>query len=123
MTVVRYLHVLGMVFFVGGQLMLAIVVTPAVHRHGTAATMRDAARRFGMASAVALVVLIATGVALASHLRLWSSPTLHAKLALLVLVLVLLGLHVVTPRSRWLSLGMLAASLVIVWLGLELAHG
>src|SRR3954464_14404720 len=56
MTVVRFLHVLAMVFFVGGQLMLALVVTPAVRRQGTEATMREAARRFGMGSAAALLV-------------------------------------------------------------------
>jgi hypothetical protein len=67
--------------------------------------------------------LIGTGAAMASHLSLWSSPTLHAKLGLLVLVFVLVGLHVLSPRSRALSYATLAASLLIVWLGVKLTYG
>ena len=42
-------------------------------------------------------MIIATGVAMASEFERWSDPDLQAKLALLVLVFVLAGLHVVTP--------------------------
>jgi uncharacterized membrane protein len=120
-TFVRYLHIVALIFFVGGQLTLAVAVAPVVREHEQA--MRAAARRFGIGSAVALAVLIATGAAMASHFSLWSDPTLHAKLALLVLVFVLTGLHVVTPRSRALSYGTLATSLLIVWLGVKLTYG
>jgi uncharacterized membrane protein len=120
---VRFLHLAGMAFFVGGQLMLVAVVTPVVHRHGSEEAMRAAARRFGIGSAVALVVIIATGVAMASHYGRWDDPTLHAKLALLVLVFVLIGLHVVTPYARALSIGALVTSLLIVWLGVKLVYG
>src|SRR4051794_41685057 len=123
MTFVRYLHELAFVFFAGGQLLLTVAVTPAIRRHGSDAAMREAARRFGMGSGVALLVLVATGVAMASHFDRWGSSVLHAKLGVLVLVGVLLGVHVVRPRSRWLSLAMLVASLALVWLGVELAHG
>jgi putative copper export protein len=122
-TLVRFLHLVSVAFFVGGQLMLVAVVAPAIRRHGTDAAMRTVARRFGMGSGVALLVLVATGVAMASHFDRWGSSVLHAKLAVLVLVGVLLGVHVVRPRSRWLSLAMLVASLAIVWLRVELAHG
>jgi hypothetical protein len=33
-----------------------------------------------------------------------------------------IGLHVVGPTSRSLSLGVLVASLLVVWLGVVLAH-
>jgi len=122
-TLIRFLHLLSVAFFVGGQLMLAAVVAPAIRRHGTDAAMRNVARGFGMGSGVALVVLVVTGVAMASHFDRWGSSVLHAKLTLLVLVGVLLALHVVWPRRRWLSLATLVASLVIVWLGVDLAHG
>lgn len=122
-TIVRYLHVVGLIFFVGGQLMLALAVAPAVRRHGTDAAMRDVAKRFGIGSGVALVVIVATGIAMASHYSLWHSSVLQAKLGVVVLVFVLTGLHVVAPRNRLLSVATLAASLVIVWLGLKLAHG
>jgi uncharacterized membrane protein len=122
-TVVRYLHVLALVFFVGGQLMLAVAVTPAIRRLGDDAAMTLIARRFGLGSGVALIVLIATGTAMAEHFAAWSAGVLQAKLGLVVLVFALLGLHVVAPRSRALSLSVLAASLGIVYLGVELAHG
>jgi uncharacterized membrane protein len=123
MTVVRYLHELAFIFFVGGQLLLVVAVTPAIRRHGSEAAMREAARRFGMGSALALLVLIATGVAMASHFDAWGRPALHAKLGLLVVVLALLGVHIVRPRTRGISLAMLAASLAVVWFGVQLAHG
>ena len=122
-TLIRFLHVVALIFFVGGQLVLAVAVVPAVRRHGTPEAMRAAARRFGASSAVALVVLIATGAAMASHLHRWDSPVLQGKLAVLALVGVLLGLHVAAPNTRVLAWATLVASLVIVWLGVELAHG
>jgi putative copper export protein len=123
MTVVRFLHLAGMAFFVGGQLMLAIAIAPAVRRHGGDEALRSIARRFGIGSAVALAVIIATGIAMASHYGDWDSGVLHAKLALLVLVFVLTGLHTVVPQRRALSYATLATSLAIVYLGVRLAHG
>ena len=122
MTVVRYLHELSFIFFVGGQLLLLLAVTPAIRRHGSDAAMKEAARRFGMGSAVALLVLIATGIAMASHFDDWARGVLHVKLGLVAVVLILLGLHVVRPRTRGLSLLMVAVSLGIVWCGVQLAH-
>ena len=72
-TLVRFLHVLGIAFFVGGQLVLAAAVVPAVRRHGDAEAMKAAARRFGAGSLVALGVLIATGAAMAGHYRRWAT--------------------------------------------------
>jgi putative copper export protein len=122
-TVIRFLHVAALTFFVGGQLVLAVAVVPALRGSEHAAAMRAVARRFGIASVVALAVIIATGAAMASHLSRWDDPTLQAKLGLLVLVFVLLGLHVVTPYTRAISIAVLTASIVIVWLGIRLAHG
>ena len=68
-------------------------------------------------------MLIATGAAMAGHLALWDDPTLHAKLALLVLIGVLLALHVATPYTRAISLSVLATSILIVWLGIRLTYG
>ena len=118
---VRFLHLLAIAFFVGGQLMLAVVVVPAL-RGQDPALVRGAASRFGMASAVALVVIIATGAALASHFGRWHDPTLHWKIGLLILVFALTGLHTVTPYRRAISYAVLVTSLVIFWLGVTLAH-
>jgi uncharacterized membrane protein len=122
-TIIRFLHLAGMAFFVGGQLMLAVTIAPAVRRHGGDEAMRSIARRFGIGSAIALAVIIATGVAMASHYGDWDSGVLHAKLALVVLVFVLTGLHTVVPRRRALSYLTLLTSLAIVYLGVQLAHG
>jgi uncharacterized membrane protein len=122
-TVIRFLHVVALAFFVGGQLMLAAVVAPAVRRHGTDAAMRSVARRFGIGSAAALAVLVATGAAMASHLRLWHSRILHEKLAVIAVVVVLVGVHAAAPRVRALSVAVLAASALVVWLGVKLTHG
>ena len=121
--IVRFLHLSGVAFFVGGQLMLVAVVTPAVRRHGTEAAMRAVARRFGIGTLIALVVLVATGAAMAAHFDRWDDPTLQAKLGVLVLVGVLIGLHIASPETRGISLAMLAASLLIVWLGVKLVYG
>jgi uncharacterized membrane protein len=121
-TLIRFLHLLGIGFFVGGQIMLATVVVPAL-RDQDRELMRAAARRFGVASVVALAVIVATGVAMASEFDRWGDSILGWKVGLLALVLVLTGLHAVTPYRRALSMAVLATSLVIVWLGVELAHG
>lgn len=120
-TVIRFLHVVALVFFVGGQLVLAVAIVPVLREDDSA--MRAVARRFGIASVVALGLLIATGAAMAGQFGRWDDPTLQAKLGLLVLIGVLLGLHVATPYTRAISLGVLATSIVIVWLGIRLSHG
>jgi putative copper export protein len=122
-TLVRFLHLLAMAFFVGGQLMLLLVVAPSVRRLGSEEEMRAVARRFGIGSAAALAVLIATGAAMASHFDRWDDSVLQVKLGLLVLVFVLMGLHVVAPKARWLSWGVATLSVVIAWLGVKLVWG
>jgi uncharacterized membrane protein len=122
-TLVRFLHIVAILFFVGGQLMLVAAVAPASRRRGDEETMRLIARRFGIGSVAALAVVTATGVAMASHFSLWDSDILRLNLAVLVLVAVLLALHVLTPTSRVVSYGVAAASLLVVWLGVKLTYG
>ena len=45
---VLWLHLIGMAFFVGGQLMLATVVVPVLRGLGDRKPLRAAARRFGV---------------------------------------------------------------------------
>ena len=122
-TVVRFLHILAVAFFVGGQLLLVVAVAPAVRRLGDDDAMRLIARRFGIASVVALALAISTGIAMASQFSLWSSNVLQLKLMLLVLAGFLTGLHVVTPASRAVAYGIVASSLLVLWLGVELTYG
>jgi len=121
-TLIRFLHLVALAFFVGGQLMLVVAVVPAVRRHGDDVAMRAVARRFGVGSLFAIVVLIATGTALASHFSRWQDNVLQVKLMLVVLIGVLIAFHIVTPSSRALSLALFLVSLVVVWLGVELTH-
>ena len=118
---VRFLHVVALAFFVGGQLVLVVAIVPVLSgRHEE--LMVAVARRFGIASAVAILVLLATGAALSSHFSRWQDETLHAKLALVVLVGVLTALHIASPHSRVVSLSLAASSPAVVWLGVVLTH-
>ncbi len=121
--VVLYLHLLAMAFFVGGQLVFGLAVVPLLRGEGDRERLRAVARRFGYGSLGALLVLIITGAAMASHFSLWGSSTLHWKLALVVLVIVLALAHLRWARLHALQGGILLAGLVIVWLGVRLATG
>ena len=118
---VRYLHILALALFVGGQIMLVVAIVPVL-RGQPEEVMVAVARRFGVASAVAIVVILASGVAMASHFSRWEDETLHAKLAVLVLVAVLTSLHIAAPRSRGISISLVASSLLVVWLGVVMTH-
>jgi uncharacterized membrane protein len=120
---IRWLHVLAMAFFVGGQLVLAVAVVPAERGAPDRTRLRAVARRFGYGTLVAIAVLLATGSAMASHFHLWSDGTLQLKLTLVVLVAVLLVWHMRRPTMHALEAAVFVLSLVIVWLGLTLAHG
>lgn len=119
---VRWLHVLAMALFVGGQLFLVVAVIPAL-RGADREHVRAVARRFGWASLAALGVLIATGSALAGHDNRWSSGTLHVKLALVAGVVLLITWHMRRPGAHAIEAVVFLVSLAIVWLGLALAHG
>jgi uncharacterized membrane protein len=120
---IRWLHVLAMAFFVGGQLVLAVAVVPAERGAPDRARLRAVARRFGYGTLVALAILLATGGAMASHYHLWSDGTLRLKLGLVALAAVLLVGHTRRPATHGLEGAVFVLSLVIVWLGLTLAHG
>ena len=120
-TLIRWLHLVAMAFFVGGQLMLAAVVVPVV-RGSDREQLRAVARRFGAGSLVAIVVLVITGSLMASHFHRWSDGDLHVKLGLVVLVGLLIGWHTRRPELHALEGLIFLASLAIVWLGVSIAH-
>ncbi len=121
--VIRWLHLLAMAFFVGGQMMLAAVVVPVGRRSTDRESLRLIARRFGYGTLVALLVLIATGTAMAFHLDLWGNGTFQVKLALVVVVGALLMWHIHRSDMHILEAIIFLLSLAIVWLGLYLANG
>jgi uncharacterized membrane protein len=118
---VLFLHLVAMAFFLGGQLLLAAAVVPALRGEESREQLRAVARRFGWGSLVALGVLIATGAAMASHLDLWSDDTLHVKLALVAVALVLVGLHLRYSRAHLLQAAVFVVTLAIVWEAVRLA--
>jgi uncharacterized membrane protein len=115
---VLWLHLLGMAFFVGGQLMLAGVVVPVLRGLSDPEPLRAAARRFGIGTGIAFVVLILTGAALASHEHKWSDSTLQVKMGLVALVVILIGVHTRRPQNHALDGLVFGLSVAIVWLGI-----
>ncbi len=122
-TAVRWLHVLAMAFFVGGQLLLVVAVVPVARRAPDRELLRAIAHRFGVGTLVAIAVLLATGSAMAFHEDLWASGRLQLKLILVALVAVLVIWHMRRPAWHVLEVAIFAGSLAIVWLGLTLVHG
>jgi uncharacterized membrane protein len=121
--VIRWLHLLAMTFFVGGQIVIAAVVVPVARVGEAAATLRAVARRFGYGTLVALAVLLATGSAMAAHAHLWGDGTFQLKLALVALTAVALAWHVRRPDLHVLEALAFVLSLAITWIGLYLANG
>ena len=119
---VLWLHLIAMAFFIGGQLMLAAIVVPVLRRLDDRAPLRAAARRFGIGTLVAVLVLVITGAAMASHQHKWSDSTLQVKLGLVVLVGILIGAHMRKPEWHALDAALFAVSLAIVWLGIVVAR-
>jgi uncharacterized membrane protein len=120
--IVRWLHVLAMAFFVGGQLFLAAAVVPVERRAPDRERLRAIARRFGWGSLIALVVLVITGSAMAGHFGDWGRRELSIKLTLVVIVAALTIWHMRRPANHALEGLVFVLSLVIVYLGLDLAH-
>jgi uncharacterized membrane protein len=117
---IRWLHLLAMAFFVGGQLFLVVCVVPVVR--GDRLRIQAIARRFGWGTLGALGVLLATGAAMASHFHDWGRGTLHVKLALVAVAGALVLAHVRRPSDHWMEGLVFVVSLAIVWLGVALAH-
>ena len=118
---IRWLHLIAMAYFVGGQLMLAAVVVPVL-RGGHREPLRAAARRFGWGSLIALAVLVATGSAMAGHFGDWGRHELDVKLGLVAAAVVLVLAHMRRPTWHALEGLVFLLSLAIVWLGVDLAH-
>ena len=117
----RWLHVIAMAFFVGGQMFLAAAVVPVERSAPDRERLRAIARRFGYGTLVAIGVLIVTGSVMASHEDKWGDTTLQIKLGLVALVAVLVSWHMSRPELHVLEGAIFVASLAIVWLGLALA--
>ncbi len=119
---VVWLHLVAMAFFVGGQLMLGAIVVPVLRGAPDRTPLRSAARRFGVGTVIAMAVLIASGVALASHYHRWGDTTLQVKLGLVALVALLIAAHLRWPELHVLDAAIFLVSLAIVWLGVAISN-
>lgn len=139
-SLVRFVHVLGAMTWVGGQLMISAVLLPVVRRQLQPAmqswVLGAVGRRFAVLTlTVFLPLQVATGVLLAWHkgvtVQSLADPgygrTLGAKLVAFALVMVAAGGHgwaMAAGRpvlARSLAVASLLGSLVIVMLATALA--
>lgn len=120
---IRWIHLVAMAWFVGGQLLLAAGVVPVLRDEPQRERLRAIARRFGYGTLVAIGVLLATGSAMATKFHEWGDSTLRVKLTLVAVVGVLVVWHIARPARHALEGAIFLVSLAIVWLGLSLAHG
>jgi uncharacterized membrane protein len=103
---VRFVHVLSAMVWVGGQLLLSLLVLPVLRRRldptSRAPLTREVGVRFGIFTlAIFLPVQIATGIALAAHrgvtvadlTRPGYGRTLGEKVVLFAVVLLISGAH------------------------------
>ncbi|EYR65267.1 hypothetical protein N866_00380 [Actinotalea ferrariae CF5-4] len=138
-SLVRFVHVLGAILWVGGQVTVSMLVLPVARRRlgerERAELMRTLGLRLGVITMAGFIpVQVATGVLLAWHKGVtWASlgdpgygRTLAGKLVAFVLVMLAAGLHGwangVGRRTlaRSLALASLIGSLVVVLLATAL---
>jgi uncharacterized membrane protein len=138
-TLVRFLHVLLAAAWVGGQLLLSLLVLPVLRRQLAAADRAAVARRLGVAFGVFTVAVFLplqtlTGIALAAHrgvtldglTRPGYGRILGAKILLFAAVLLLSAAHgaaVGRGRDRLarpLALATLLGSVGVIWLATAL---
>ncbi|MCV7222663.1 hypothetical protein [Mycolicibacterium elephantis] len=141
-TVVRFLHVVGAIVWVGGQLTVTLIVLPPAYRllsvPDRAQVLRNVGRRFALVTfAVFLPVQITTGVLLAvRHGVTWASLSepgygrvLIVKVLLFAAVMVAASLHGMAQArrrpsaARTASIASLIGSLGVVLLATALVEG
>lgn len=132
-SLVRFVHVLAAMGWVGGQLLLSVVVLPSLRRSGLdpdvrSRLVRATAKRFAVvANAVLLPSLLVTGPALAAHRQIdfgvfddsGYGRLFSIKMVLVVLSVALAAAHgILASRrpagARPLAVAGLAASVAVV---------
>ena len=66
-TLVRFAHLFGVILWIGGMLMMAVIVVPLARAAGNRAMIAVAARRYGIIGGLAWLLLLITGFGLMDH--------------------------------------------------------
>jgi uncharacterized membrane protein len=141
-TLVRFLHVVGAIIWVGGQLTVTVIVLPPAAKllaiPDRAQLLRSVGRRFALVTAVVFLPLqISTGVLLAMRRGITWADLLHAgegrvlltKLVLFTAVMTAATVHGMLQArgrrtaARAASTAALVGSVGVVLLGVWLAEG
>ncbi|MBN8867987.1 MAG: hypothetical protein J0H98_10580 [Solirubrobacterales bacterium] len=122
-TILIFLHVVAMAFFLGGQIMLAFTVVPVMRAEpAQPERIRAIAQRFGAGSLIALGVLLLTGMMMASHFQLWDYGPFQVKMTLVIATIVAVLLHTVRGQSHALMGITFLLTLATVYAGVNLTH-
>lgn len=121
-TFLVFLHVVAMAFFLGGQIMLAFNVVPALRSSASPELIKGVAQRFGIGSLIALGVLVFTGLLLGSHFEMWDRGTFQLKMLFVVLTVTSVFVHMARPSSHYLMGVTFLLTLITVYLGIDLTH-
>jgi uncharacterized membrane protein len=119
-TIMLFLHVIAMAYFLGGQIMLAANVVPVLIKGEDQSQIGSVARGFGMGSLVALGVLLLTGMAMASHFELWDDSQFQVKMALVLATFISVFVHMARGNSRFLMVLTFVLTLATVYAGIHL---
>jgi len=119
-TIMLFLHVVAMAYFLGGQIMLAANVVPVLIKGEDQSRIGAVARGFGMGSLIALGVLILTGMPLASHFELWDNSQFQVKMGLVIATFISVFVHMAKGNSRFLMVLTFALTLATVYAGIHL---
>lgn len=105
MLLIRWLHVLAAVTWIGGMVFVALVLAPLLRRLPQAPVrvelLSAVGRRFRAVGWIAMGLLVATGVAMLVLTGRPIGPVLGAKLALVAVMLALAALHDFVLGPRW----------------------
>jgi len=122
-TVLLFLHVVAMAFFLGGQIMLAFTVVPVMRAEpAQPERIKQIAQRFGVGSLTALGVLLITGMMMASHFQLWDYGPFQVKMTLVIATIVAVLLHMMRGNSHILMGITFVLTLATVYAGVNLTH-
>ena len=122
-TILVFLHVVAMAFFLGGQIMLASTIVPVMRAEpAQPEKIKEIAQRFGIGSLIALGVLLLTGMMMASHFQLWDYGPFQVKMTLVIATIVAVILHMMRGGSHALMGITFLLTLATVYAGVNLTH-